>query len=233
MMIVGGKVAAGVSTAGSEPAAPAAAPLSRAERRKAATRQKLVDAARVMLAAGTAADASIQEITNAADVGFGSFYNYFDSKDGIAEVVLGEGLEEQKEALFELIDETTDPAETVALAHVFLIEQARGNPTFGRLLVRLDSSHQLLIRALGGRARQDIRDGVAAGRFVTADPEVSFFATGGALLLVMRAVLDGEVGEDAGVRHCEGLLRMLGVAGEEIGDIARRANEAVAPSSAS
>jgi len=208
-------------------------PQTRRERRRAQTRASLVAAARDLFASQGVEQTAIAEITEAADVGFGSFYNYFDSKDGIAEVVLGEGLEEQKEALFELIDETTDPAETVALAHVFLIEQARGNPTFGRLLVRLDSSHQLLIRALGGRARQDIRDGVAAGRFVTADPEVSFFATGGALLLVMRAVLDGEVGEDAGVRHCEGLLRMLGVAGEEIGDIARRANEAVAPSSAS
>jgi hypothetical protein len=45
----------------------------------------------------------------------------------------------------------------------------------------------------------------------------------------MRALLDGDLGDDAGVRHCEGVLRMLGLSGDEVEDIARRANEAVAP----
>jgi hypothetical protein len=148
-----------------------------------------------------------------------------DSKDEIAEAVL----EDQREALVGLIDQLTDPAESVALAHAFLVRQAIGNPSFGWLLVRLDASHRLLIKALGDRARQDIRDGLKAGRFVSADVEVSFFGTGGALLLVMRAILDGDLGDDAGVRHCEGVLRMLGVPGEEVGDIARRANEGVRP----
>ena len=53
------------------------------------------------------------------------------------------------------------------------------------------------------------------------------FGTGGALLLVMRAVLDGDLGDDAGIRHCEGLLRMLGVADPDVSDIAERAREAV------
>ena len=201
---------------------------TRRERRRARTRASLIGAAQKLFARQGVEATAIAEITEAADVGFGSFYNYFDSKEEIAEAVLGEALEEQRAALFALIDPVTDPAETIALAHAFLIEQARSDPGFGWLLVRLDASHRLLIKALGERARQDIRDGIEAGRFVTADVEVSFFDTGGALLLVMRAVLDGEVGEDAGVRHCEGLLRMLGVAGEEVPDISERANAAVA-----
>jgi hypothetical protein len=48
----------------------------------------------------------------------------------------------------------------------------------------------------------------------------------------MRAVLDGELGEDAGARHCEGVLRMLGVEESEVAEIAQRANEAAAPASA-
>ena len=202
---------------------------SRQQRRRAKTRSSLVTAAGSLFARQGVDATAIAEITEAADVGFGSFYNHFDSKEEIAEAVLGEALGEQRAALFALIDPLTDPAEVVALAHAFLIEQTRSNATFGWLLVRLDASHRLMIRALGDRARQDIRDGVAAGRFVTLDPEASFFGTGGALLLVMRAVLDGDLGDDAGVRHCEGVLRMLGVAGEEVDEIARRANEAVRP----
>jgi AcrR family transcriptional regulator len=199
---------------------------TRQERRREKTRASLIGAAQTLFARQGVEATAIAEITEAADVGFGSFYNYFDSKEEIAEAVLVEALEQQKTALFALIDPLTDPAETVALAHAFLIRQAIGNPTFGWLLVRLDASHRLLIRALGDRARKDIRDGVKAGRFITADPEVSFFATGGALLLVMRALLDGDLGPKAGVRHCEGLLRMLGLSDADAVDIAKRANAA-------
>jgi AcrR family transcriptional regulator len=202
---------------------------TRQERRREKTRASLVGAAQDLFARQGVEATAIAEITEAADVGFGSFYNYFDSKEAIAEAALGAAMEDQKATLFELIDPVTDPAETVALAHAYLIRQALGDPTFGWLLVRLDASHRLLIRALGDRARQDIRDGVKAGRFVTADPEVAFFGTGGALLLVMRALLDGDLDESAGIRHCEGVLRMLGVADGEVADIARRANEAAAP----
>jgi AcrR family transcriptional regulator len=202
-------------------------PATRGERRRAQTRGRLVAAAGRLFAAQGVEATTIAEITEEADVGFGSFYNHFDSKDEIAEAALGEALGDQAAALFDLIDPITDPAEVVAVAHSYLIEQTAINPTFARLLVRLDDSHRLMIRALGTRARQDIVDGIEAGRFTTADPEVSFFGTGGALLLVMRAVLDGDLDEDAGLHHCEGLLRMLGVADDEAVDIARRAVESV------
>jgi len=202
---------------------------TRGARRRARTRSQLIAAAGELFARQGVDATAIAEITETADVGFGSFYNHFDSKEEIAEAVLTEALEEQRKTLFALIDPVTDPAEVVALAHAYLIDQARTDHTFGWLLIRLDASHRLLIRTLGPRARQDILDGIEAGRFTSADPEVAFFATAGALLLVMRAVLDGELGKDAGLRHCEGLLRMLGLSGEEIADIARRAAAAATP----
>ena len=63
-------------------AAPAGTPQpSRLDRRKARTRQALIGAAVQLIAQGRGERASIQEITDAADIGFGSFYNHFDSKD--------------------------------------------------------------------------------------------------------------------------------------------------------
>ena len=53
---------------------------TRLDRRKARTRQALIDAAVRLIAEGRGERASIQEITDAADIGFGSFYNHFDSK---------------------------------------------------------------------------------------------------------------------------------------------------------
>jgi AcrR family transcriptional regulator len=57
---------------------------TRRERRKAETRQKLIDAAPVMLAEDTSQQASIQDITEAADIGFGSFHNHFTRKGNVS-----------------------------------------------------------------------------------------------------------------------------------------------------
>jgi len=53
---------------------------SRLDRRKARTHQALIDAAVRLIAEGRGERASIQEITEEADIGFGSFYNHFESK---------------------------------------------------------------------------------------------------------------------------------------------------------
>ena len=48
----------------------------------ARTRQALIDAAVRLIAEGRGERASIAEITDEADIGFGSFYNHFDSRSG-------------------------------------------------------------------------------------------------------------------------------------------------------
>ena len=67
--------------------APDAKRVHRGARRREQTREKLVAAAwRVMARKGVDATA-IAEITEAADVAFGSFYNHFASKEAIVEAV--------------------------------------------------------------------------------------------------------------------------------------------------
>src|SRR5215469_12754742 len=77
---VHGRMAGGAVMAEAVPAA-GALKVSRLDRRKAQTRQALIDAAVRLIAEGRGDRASIQEITEEADIGFGSFYNHFDSKE--------------------------------------------------------------------------------------------------------------------------------------------------------
>lgn len=55
-------------------------PPNRLERRKQRTRESLIHAAQAFIAVGKL-NAPILDITQAADVGMGSFYNHFESKD--------------------------------------------------------------------------------------------------------------------------------------------------------
>ena len=59
-------------------------PVNRLERRKQRTRAALIQAARGFIASGKT-NVPVLEITQAADVGMGSFYNHFESKEGLFE----------------------------------------------------------------------------------------------------------------------------------------------------
>src|ERR1700719_3100554 len=84
---------------------------ARLDRRKARTRQALVDAAVRLIAEGRGDRASVQEITEAADIGFGSFYNHFDSKDQLFETASTEVLERWGRMIDRASAGLSDPAE--------------------------------------------------------------------------------------------------------------------------
>ena len=191
-------------------------------RRRHATRTRLLEAAKTLFARQGPDNTRIQEITEHADVGFGSFYNHFDSKDAIVEAVLKETIAAQGQAVAALTAEMEDPAEVIAAAHRYFVRRARTDPDWGWLLVRLDTSHNVVLSVLGPLAQRDLRKGIADGRLQVSHERVALFATGGAMLAVMRAVLDGQAPKDADIRHAEGILRMLGLSADDAAAVARR-----------
>jgi AcrR family transcriptional regulator len=191
-------------------------------RRREQTRAKLVDAAKALFARQGVENTRINEITEAADVGFGSFYNHFAGKEEIVEAVLAEVIGAQGAEIEALAAELEDPAEIMAAAHRSFVRRARTDPDWGWLLLRLDVSHNVMNAALAPHARRDLRTGVEAGRFDAPNETVALYAMGGALLAVMRAVLDGSAPKDADIYHAEGILRLLGVAPEDAAAVARR-----------
>jgi len=197
-------------------------PPSRRERRRSETRARLLEAARRLFAEQGVERTAIAQITDAADLGFGAFYNYFPSKDALVETALSESLDAVHGALDRLTAELDDPADVVVVAHRYLVMQATTDPELAMLLIRLDATHRAMVRCLRERARRDVERGIAAGRFNVADPDTAFFATTGALVLVMRAVLDGELSGQADQAHAETVLRVLGVLPGDAAEVARR-----------
>jgi AcrR family transcriptional regulator len=206
-------------------------PIGRHTRRREQTRAKLITAARTLFARQGVDNTRINEITDEADVGFGSFYNHFESKEAIVEAVLEEVVAAQGAAIDAVTGGFEDPAEVVSAAHRYFVNLARTGPDWAWLLVRMDVSHDVALAALGPFARRDLRRGIRAGRFRVANEAVALHASGGALLAVMRGVLDGRLRSSADVHHAEGVLRMLGLSAEDAADVARRPLPKVAPAS--
>jgi AcrR family transcriptional regulator len=194
---------------------------TRTDRRRERTRAQLLDAARVRFARHGVEATRINEITEEADVGFGSFYNHFTSKEDIVAAVVRETVEVQGSAVDALTRDLDDPAEVVSVAHRYFVRLARTDPVWGWLLVNLDVTNDVMRDALGPRALRDLRAGVKAGRFEVDDVRVALNAGGGALLAVMRAVLKDELSGPVDSRHAEGMLRLLGVEAGEAARIAR------------
>ena len=202
-----------------EPERPAG---DRRTRRREQTRSQLLAAAQTLFARQGVEATRINEITDEADVGFGSFYNHFDSKEAIVEAVLEDVIREHGAALEELSEGLDDPAEVVAIAHRHFVRMASSDPEWAWLLVRMDASHSIVLSALGPFAMRDMKRGIAAGRFAVADPVIALRAAGGALMAVMRAVLEGAAPRGADIHHAEGVLRSFGVTPDDAAEVARR-----------
>lgn len=194
----------------------------RTDRRRAVTRGRLIDAARVLFAEKGVDATRINEITEQADVGFGSFYTYFASKEAITEAVVEEVVAAQGGVIDELTRHLDDVAEIVATAHCYWIDLACTDPIWGWLLIRLDLSHRVVFETLGPYAIRDVHRGVTEKRFDVPDETVAVLASGGALLANMRAVLEGAARPDAGRKHAECVLRILGLTKAQAHKVAQR-----------
>src|SRR5262245_9764264 len=138
-------------TASKRNVAPTATPSSRGERRKQETRERLLAAAFRLFADRGADAVPINQITDAADVGFGSFYNHFPSKEAIHEAMLGQVFEQFADSLDRLTSGIEDPAEVVALSIRRALQRAHREPLWGKLLVRESYQGQVIARGLGPR----------------------------------------------------------------------------------
>jgi AcrR family transcriptional regulator len=192
-------------------ATPAPQP-NRLDRRKARTRAALIRAAQTLIAQGRT-NVPVLEITQAADVGMGSFYNHFETKEQLFEAAVEAVMDGYGQLLDELTADVDDPVEVFACSFRLTGRLYRREPELSRVL--LNNVLRLLAadNGLAPRARRDIAAAAAAGRFDVADLEVAVTMTAGSLLALGHLLhtqpdRDGEATTDL---VAEDLLRMLGV----------------------
>lgn len=209
----------------------------RGARRKRETHERLLGAAFLLMAERGKDGVAIAEITEAADVGAGSFYNHFQSKEELYAALIDSVFEEFGNALDRLVEDITDPAEVIAVSVRHTIRRAMREPVWGKLLIREGLSGRALARGLGQRLWRDLQAGVAAGRIKVDDPAMSYIAVGGAVIAAIstavqlqsataqhggRAEQMGLTVEDLAERAAAVILRTLGLPPAQSEKIARR-----------
>ena len=185
---------------------------NRLDRRKARTRAALIRAAQNLIAQGRT-NVSILEITQAADVGLGSFYNHFETKERLYDAAVEAVMDAYGQRLDHVTAGIEDPAEVFASSFRLTGRLHRREPEFSRVL--LNNLPRLLSAddGLAPRARRDIAAAVDAGRFDVADLDVAVTITAGALIALGQLLgdqPDRDV-EQTTDRITQDLLRMFGV----------------------
>ncbi len=215
---------------------PGAAPeLDRGARRRLRTRARLIDAARRIIAERGGIDAvPIAEITEAADVAIGTFYNHFPAREALFEAVVSETLEAHGRRLDALAAEIADVAEFCAAALRFTMRMVQADPVWGGFMVQMGTYLPELGSILGRRLVQTLQRGIESGRFTVADEPTTLAVVAGVVFGAMHVrrseaapgsfsdLWPDSFPEDADSLVAEQLLQLLGLTRKEAAEIARR-----------
>ena len=207
----------------------------RGARRRLRIRARLIDAARRIIAERGGIDAvPIAEITVAADVGVGSFYNHFPSRQALFEAVLSETLEAHGRMLDALAEEIADVADFCAAGMRLTMRRVEADPVWGGFMVQTGTYLPELSLILGRRLVRTLLRGIHSGRFSVANEATTLAVVTGAVFGAMHArrtqglqrsfpgLFPDPMPDDADSLVAEQLLRVLGLPREEAAEIARR-----------
>jgi AcrR family transcriptional regulator len=196
---------------------------NRLDRRKARTRAALIRAAQTFIAGGKT-NVPILEITQAADVGMGSFYNHFESKEQLYQAAVADALDAHGALLDELTADLDDPAHVFAQSFRLTGRLHRRNPELSKVLLSNGLSLAVSDEGLAPRAHRDIEAAVRAGRFHVRDPELAMVTVAGAALCLGQLLHVRPERDDAEAADqvAEDLLRMLGLPADEAQEICQR-----------
>ena len=134
--------------------------MSRTARRQAKTRADLIKAAREIIAERGLEGLRVSDVTQRADVAFGTFYNQFKTKDDIIEAVVAQTLVGLANSIADS-PAFADPAEAHAASTLAIVRIAYEDPDLARLLVNLSQAEARFERIIRPQAGALLERGVA------------------------------------------------------------------------
>ena len=183
------------------------------ERRKARTRESLIDAASELLARPTQSEVSVQQITDLADVGVGSFYNYFDNKEQLYDAAILASLENYGILFDSVTQGIADPAERFAAGVRMTVRLRSTHSQMTLILMNRGLRYMNTSVGLAPRALRDLEAAESAGRLNFPSLRYALACTTGSILGVLQLHEDDRTEELTALSDqlAFSLLRMFGM----------------------
>ncbi len=196
-------------TAADAPAAP-----GRRERRRAENRARLLAAARTVMLRDGYDRATIAEIARAADLGFGTFYSHFESKEAVFIAAVDEARDARARVLAYTLEGVSDPAARLATTFALFVALSDRHREITRFLLeaRRRAENPGTVAAVHP-FRALVADACANGQVAVGHEAAAVSAITGAILELIQDLLDDRlVAAHAIETAAHVCLRILGVA---------------------
>ncbi|MCB0998029.1 MAG: helix-turn-helix domain-containing protein [Ilumatobacteraceae bacterium] len=201
---------------------------TRGHKKKARTRQLLLDTAMEVLAE-QGEGFSVADIAARAGVSHGTFYNYFTDRDQLVAALVPHLVETFAARSAAEVDDP-DPAARFALITARGLARAVAAPDTLRVALRIEALQRaVLVEGPLSYLRADLRAGHAAGRFTDRADDGTLDVVIGSLVLAARRIVDGETRPAYRRSVIRTLLRGLGLDDTEAAELASRAVAAARP----
>lgn len=196
--------------------------MGRVARRRRRNHEALIAAGRAVMAEKGIDAATMHEIAERADVGAGTVYSYFRSKDDLAIAVLEHLMHDLALRIEQVTDTFEDPAQVYAFGIRTVIDTATGDLRWRQLLNRSEVIADAIFRKMGPFAIRDLENATRAGRFQVEDAPLTFKMAAHAIIGVALAVTKGERAPDVIQETVVSLLCMTGIGRNEAIRLAAR-----------
>mgnify|MGYP003635993511 CR=1 FL=1 len=176
------------------------------------TRQKLVEAMGRIMATQDPAAITIAEITEEADVGFGSFYNHFSSKEDILDTIYGACRADFVASARATISDKSDVPGNIACLARLVLSRALTNPLWARCMTK-----ELTAGDAGGNSdfvnlfKTQLSLGKQLGQIHIANEEVVLRAVFACLFSAVQDTVFQRQEQASECEYIELSLRMLGM----------------------
>ena len=195
--------------------------LTRFERRKASTRAKIIEAAERLMRDRGGDAVTIQDITDAADVGHGTFYLHFKSKGDVLRPLIEHLSKEVHRKVDQAARGATDPALRQALGLRILLRAIAEDPLWS-WYARSGMAFSQLVAEMGSPPTHDMKHGMESGRYKIADLSTTLDFTNGALTGMITSIEDRDDVERVIDTTVELILRVFGIEADEAAQLVRR-----------
>jgi len=194
----------------------------RIARRQKRNRRALVDAARQIMSQKGIDAATMLEIAERADVGAGTVYNYFKSKEDLAIAVLEQLMLELALRIEKVTDTFEDPAQVYAFGIRTVIDTATHDIRWKQLLHRSEVMASAIYLQMGPFAIRDLKTATDAGRFKVDNGPLTWKMASHAIVGVALAVTTDELPDTVIDETVVRLLCMTGIGRTEALELASR-----------
>ena len=212
---------------GSAPKAEGEAKLGRVARRRQRNHEALIAAGQAVMAEKGIDAATMLEIAEHADVGAGTVYSYFKSKDELAIAVLERLMHDLALKIERVTDTFDDPAQVYAYGVRTVLDTATQDLRWKQLLNRSEVISDAMFRMMGPFAIRDLEKATRAGRFKVDDATLTLKMAAHSIMGVALAVTTGEMRVSVLDETVVGLLCMTGIGREEAIELAARPRPAL------